>query len=1131
MMPLLHVLGDGQEHTATEVTDTLADQFALTPSERDQRTGSQRIRLIASRVHWAMTYLAHAGLAERPRRGVWQATDEGMRVLESGRSTIDADFLAQYPSFRDFTSRSTAAPVESDEADDVVETSEETTGIPRVEDVLSPLLTALGDGQARTMIDAVAAVCESLSLPAAIRALRTASGGTVMENRVGWARTALIRAGLIDQPGPALLKITEAGVGFLATHPDGFPEATLRAECPSYVNWLADMGVVPPAERFEAQPAAWMVRAGESGAYASTFVERSRIMVGWGAVGDVSQLSREDLLALIDETWPTYRHTQRGQVANTLLRFVSDMRTGDVVVTPEPSTRTLLLGEITGPYEFTSPPVVEDCAHTRPVRWIARISRDELSYGAQNSLGTAMTLSRPAHAAELLRLADAHAGDAAPLPVVQAAKGQATAVAADRVAIPANVVAPRRLQADEFHTIPRTVLSLLSDMHTGNVALPDFQRSFVWEPDATRELLVSMVRSFPAGALLFLQGGSNTFKAREAEGAPPLPAQPSYLVLDGQQRLTSLYQAVYGVGESRFFIDVGALLAGSDIDQAVRVFRADRAAALAAPEAQARSLMMPLSAVRDNGTALWRDTIVPLRDDPDKEHVRKLLRDVEYACVDPLLKYSFPVTILPATTPLEAVCTIFETLNRTGKPLTPFELISARAFAGGHSLRDLWSDAVERHPVLEEFAVEPYYLLQCIALRLGASCTRRTVLGLRADDIAAEWDAAVDDMAAVLGLLRDECGVLVPKWLPYRPMLIPLVGAWRKVAEAAGPQQGAMRGKLKRWFWCANFTGEYESSSASLAERDTPVLRDWMMGGPEPAVLRDFAWDSERWRSVTARQQGLYRATMALSLVGRPRDFHTGAPLTAALVETGTIDDHHVFPRAYLRGAGMGNEGDSVLNHCLIDRTTNIRIGKRAPSVYLAEIRAELGHELDDVLDSHGLPTGPPLTDDDFPGFLTWRVRHHSEALAVAAGTSIRPAADVAGKSALDRQLEAVEIALRRLIEANVTDDAELPGHVRERTADRLAATVRRDPSLNHSPASVARYLEYSDLRELQDILTSKALWPRFEARFVSKESVNTRFAQLSELRNRLRHSRTLDEVARKDGEAALLWFARVLAE
>jgi hypothetical protein len=736
--------------------------------------------------------------------------------------------------------------------------------------------------------------------------------------------------------------------------------------------------------------------------------------------------------------------------------------------------------------------------------------------------------------AEFLRLFEAHAEDKGVAPVTQRSPAASASHMPEQVLIPANAAAPPRVAAEEFQTVRRSMLQLLADLDSGQLALPDFQRTFVWAPDETRELLVSMMRSFPAGALLFLQGGSATFKARAAEGAPPLGGRPSFLVLDGQQRLTSLYQAVYGVGESRFFLDLGALLVGADVDQAVKVFSAERAAPLDNIEAQARTLMMPLAAVRDFGAARWRDAVVPRRDDEDRERVRELLREIEYACIDPLVKYAFPVTVLPEGTPLEAVCTIFETLNRTGRPLTPFELISARAFAGGHSLHELWNSALERHPILGDFGVKPYYLLQCIALRLGVSCKRRSVISLPADDIARGWESAVDSIAAILTLLRDECGVLTPKWLAYEPMLIPLATVWNDVAATTGPAHGAMRTKLKTWFWCASFTGEYESSSATLAERDAPALKSWLAGGDQPEVVRAFEWNPERWRTVTPRQQGLYRATIALTLLQRPRDFHTGVPLTPELIVAGSIDDHHLFPRAYLRSGGKGEEMDTVLNHCLIDRGTNIRISKQAPSAYLKEIRAELGATLDEVLRSQRLPAGldSPLAADDYEAYLEWRQQALEEALAAVSGRGTTAGARSPERSSLDVQVEGVELELRRMIADNLAGEpSALPSHVSTRIAERIASARRRNPAMDAAHhASLSGKLEYCDLRELQDVLTSKALWPKFEARFGSKEMLNVRFAQLAELRNRLRHSRTVDDVTRKDGEAALLWFRQVLA-
>ncbi|MDQ2759228.1 MAG: hypothetical protein M3Y17_02040, partial [Actinomycetota bacterium] len=544
----------------------------------------------------------------------------------------------------------------------------------------------------------------------------------------------------------------------------------------------------------------------------------------------------------------------------------------------------------------------------------------------------------------------------------------------------------------------------------------------------------------------------------------------------------------------------------------------------------ADALMMPLAAVRDGGASRWRDDVVDLREDEDASLVRGLLRDVERAFIEPLVQYSFPVTVLPMATELEAVCTIFETLNRTGKPLTPFELISARAFAGGLSLNDYWSSALERHPVLEDFGLEPYYLLQVIALRLGVSCKRSVVLSLSPDDIARQWDDAVSDMASAVCLLRDECGVLVSRWLPYRPMLIPLAAAWREIASTVGPAQGTMRAKLKRWFWCACFTGEYESSSASLAERDTLILRGWLAGGDEPPAVSDYRWDAERWRTVTIRQQNLYRATIALTLAEHPRDFHTAAPLSQELIESGRIDDHRIFPRGYLKGLGRGREVDSVLNHCLIDRETNTRIGKKAPSVYLEEIRSALGDELDRVLISHRLSVGEhsPLSTNDFDSLLTWRLEELGLALTERTGNV---GARSNGIDPYRARLDArIELRLRHLILDRLCGDAtRLPPHIAQRVAERLVAATRKHPGNDLTQLrTLTGLLEYFDLRELQDTIVAKTVWPQFEAIFDTKKSLISRFGQLAELRNAIRHSRSFNDVTMKDGQAALAWFRNI---
>ena len=140
----------------------------------------------------------------------------------------------------------------------------------------------------------------------------------------------------------------------------------------------------------------------------------------------------------------------------------------------------------------------------------------------------------------------------------------------------------------DFDTDKKRLLYLLEQIHEGDLALPDFQRSFVWDPNATRELIVSVIQSYPAGTLLLMQSGASVFAPREFEEAPKLKQSPAYMALDGQQRLTSRYQAFRGVGTHRFFVNLKELIEGLDIDEAVEVYPSKQVKVWATIEGQAR---------------------------------------------------------------------------------------------------------------------------------------------------------------------------------------------------------------------------------------------------------------------------------------------------------------------------------------------------------------------------------------------------------------------------------------------------------------------------------------------------------------------------------------------------------------
>ncbi len=101
-----------------------------------------------------------------------------------------------------------------------------------------------------------------------------------------------------------------------------------------------------------------------------------------------------------------------------------------------------------------------------------------------------------------------------------------------------------------------------------------------------------------------------------------------------------------------------------------------------------------------------------------------------------------------------------------------------------------------------------------------------------------------------------------------------------------------------------------------------------------------------------------------------------------------------------------------------------------------------------------------------------------------------------------------------------------LPSQISQNIEERLQAAARKNAGIDGDHyETLAGKLEYADLRELEGVIKNKTLWPRFEERFGGKEKLAQRFSRLAELCNGIRHSRLVGEIARKEGEAALLWF------
>lgn len=554
-----------------------------------------------------------------------------------------------------------------------------------------------------------------------------------------------------------------------------------------------------------------------------------------------------------------------------------------------------------------------------------------------------------------------------------------------------------------FQANPAHLDYLLQKIHNGLLTIPDFQRDFTWEPRRTAALLRSMMSRFPAGTFLFWAVGAENemFGSRPVEGAPERTTRPGELILDGQQRLTSLYRALNGVGDERFFLSIskfvilpstsrieGLLLTQPDIDFEDAVFwhpiESKEAKSLESRSARIAAHVFAVDEHRDFDD--WLDEYASYHaQSMDEKATKTLLRRFRDSYLTPLRSYGFPVVTLPSNTRIEAVATVFETINSTGKPLGPFELLTARFYPGAVHLRDLWDQAVNDHPILSDFAVDAYSVLQAVTLRAHNSAQRSDVLRkLTAADVQAHWEAVTRGFARTLELLQAECGVVAPKLLPYTMLLVPMAAVWEDIAKVKGPEQANVLGRLKQFFWCSVFGTNYDQGANSQASADYAKVKYWLFDGAKepPEAIANFTLMEETLRTATTRRKALNAGILALTVTTGARDFHTGLKLTAERVRQDKIDSHHLFPKTFLHGkrAGDGRAFNSelILNRALIDPVTNKSIGAKAPSKYFKVLRETIEEqELIEILRSQLIDAddeNDPIRRDDYEQFIARRL-------------------------------------------------------------------------------------------------------------------------------------------------------------
>lgn len=347
---------------------------------------------------------------------------------------------------------------------------------------------------------------------------------------------------------------------------------------------------------------------------------------------------------------------------------------------------------------------------------------------------------------------------------------------------------------------------LVTGIAEGRIGIPEFQRDFDWNESDIRSLLATVFAGWPAGSLLLLEGDSPLFRLRAMEGAPSL-ADVSYAVLDGQQRLTSLYQALYGRGETIFAVRWD-MPDDQDIEECIVSVRRsawDKSYASLAQNIDAR--IIPMSSLKSPTEFFsWRDSLLDEMEDRERRAaLRDIITNVYTYRLSAIHDYEFPVVKIDKNIEPSAIARIFEKVNKTGLTLNSFDLMVAKSFDAGWNLRDKWIDAKEAYPELGEFfGDDGLPLLQAISLIRRNDLRQASVLSLSKQNVQSDWDMVARSASTVVKFLRDSCGVVRRDFMPYLNMLPPFIALETK--EFLTDEAAIFSG----WFWSAGFLSLYD---------------------------------------------------------------------------------------------------------------------------------------------------------------------------------------------------------------------------------------------------------------------------------------------------------------------------------
>ena len=594
---------------------------------------------------------------------------------------------------------------------------------------------------------------------------------------------------------------------------------------------------------------------------------------------------------------------------------------------------------------------------------------------------------------------------------------------------------PTQLEISLAH---KNVQNLIEEANQKSLVLPDFQRDFVWPTRQVGKLLESLLNGYYINTLLTLpvtRGPNNEipFPARKVEGVSTKkePGAQMDMILDGQQRVTSIYYALTAPTDiplantkypQLYCLRFGKAIEGQFDDDAVLWRRRDWSTSQRLIdndfEMQVDKGLIPFTAFKNKQSFRdWRRGMADHVEENEAElgsldDGRTLSRkDIDRVedMTEVLRNYDVPVIQMTSGTEPAKVVQTFERINTQGLELGIFDILTARLWPDKVNLRDLWDDAVEEHGQLEEYVGEVGVTtarertLRTLALYRGQECSERSLGELDSEGFEEDWSAATSILSRTLAKAKTAgpggLGVSDRFGFPYGTILPPLANLIH-IAENDGayPDEKALR-KVRRWYWASIFSQRYSGSSDTASFKDYNTVGEWLTnpGAEEPVAIREarqlIPIETDL---MSLTQGGAYRGVMSMITRNNALDF--GSLESVSVHE---VDDHHIFPRSGLKDGEFGKrydqtERDRILNRTIIQsRANRFRYSNRRPSDYVGEMLQQFGGNKKrlqkEVLSDHFINEEAlgAMLDDDYERFCTARRQELQSAIQRRTGLDL----------------------------------------------------------------------------------------------------------------------------------------------